>query len=178
MTVSVPVFRSAMSRFPGAVTLLTTGSGPTLNGITATAVCSVTDSPPSLLACIDRKSGTRATIAATGRFSVQLLTGAHDDLARRFAGTTGVHGADRFAMGRWSRFRCGLPLLEGCPAVLACEVCETFEVGTHSIFIGRIEEARFAEGTGMVYAQSRFHAIVDLPRPDAPDSTGQSGSTS
>ena len=54
-------FRAAMARFPGAVTLVTARTpGGERRGITATAVCSVTADPPSLLVCLNARTGTCA----------------------------------------------------------------------------------------------------------------------
>lgn len=163
MTIAIPEFRAAMGSFPGAVTLVTTGSGADRSGITATAVCSVTDSPPSLLVCVNRATGTRHMIAETGLFSVHLLDSEHGPLARHFAGANGAKGAAKFDMGDWQSFASGLPLLADAAVSLACEVTETMEVGTHSLFIGRIEEVRLNERAPLVYAKSQFHGIAPLP---------------
>lgn len=162
MTISIPTFRAAMSQFPGAVTLICTGTGEDRRGITATAVCSVTDSPPSLLACVNRASGTREAIVANGRFSVMLLDTGATEIARHFAGATGATGAAKFDMGGWDDFPCGLPMLRTAPVALACAVSEVIEVGSHSVFIGRIEEARIGEGAAVVYAGSAFHGLARL----------------
>jgi flavin reductase (NADH) len=163
MTINVPTFRTAMAQFPGAVTLIATGTGEERRGITATAVCSVTDSPPSLLICVNRKAATREAIARNRRFSVTLLDAGSADIAQHFAGMTGASGADKFTKGDWDLFACGVPLLRSAPVSLACLVSEMFEVGSHTIFVGQIAESHFGEGPAMVYADKAFHQLVRLP---------------
>ena len=47
--VSIDLFRDGMARLAGAVNVITTDGPKGFAGITATAVCSVTDQPPTLL---------------------------------------------------------------------------------------------------------------------------------
>ena len=49
-------FRDAMASLSAAVNIVTTDGPAGRCGITATAVCSVTDTPPTLLVCINRNS--------------------------------------------------------------------------------------------------------------------------
>ncbi|WP_425053873.1 flavin reductase family protein [Psychromarinibacter sp. S121] len=160
MSVDVPTFRQAMGLFPGAVTLITTGEGDLRRGITATAVCSVTDSPPSLLVCVNRKTGTCMEIARSGRFSVQLLGQDHADVAMAFAGAGGQSGGDKFASGDWGACPAGLPRLSGALASISCEVTAATDAGSHTVFIGRMTDVAFAEnGEALIYAGTRFHRI-------------------
>ncbi|WP_198511682.1 flavin reductase, partial [Bacillus subtilis] len=46
-------FRNAMSRLGAAVNIITTEGPAGRAGFTASAVCSVTDSPPTLLVCLN-----------------------------------------------------------------------------------------------------------------------------
>lgn len=159
MAIDVPTFRQTMGLFPGAVTLITTGEGDLRRGITATAVCSVTDTPPSLLACVNRKTGTCMEIERSGRFSVQLLGQDHAEVAMAFAGAKGLSGMDKFGAGDWTTCPNGLPRLNGALASISCEVTATTEAGSHSIIIGRIDDVVFAGGDALIYAHSKFHRL-------------------
>lgn len=154
--VDAATFRRAMGLFPGAVTLITTGKGDLRRGITATAVCSVTDTPPSLLVCVNRKTGTCQEIRRSGRFSVQLLGAEQADLALCFAGATGATGAGKFDSSDWTTCPAGLPRLGTALASLSCRVISLSENGSHMVFIGAIEEAALQEGEALIYARSKF----------------------
>ena len=156
------LFRAAMARFPGAVTIVTARHGAARRGITATAVCSVTADPPSLLACINRKTGTCAAIHASGRFAVNLLADPSGPLALQFAGAGGASGEDKFAMGEWRDDACGLPLLAGAPVSFSCAVSAAVDAGSHTVFIGRIDALSLGDGAALIFQQSRFHRLAPL----------------
>ncbi|NEY90245.1 flavin reductase family protein [Tabrizicola oligotrophica] len=157
--IEAAAFRAAMSRFPGAVTIVTTGSGENRRGITATAVCSVTADPPSLLVCLNRKTGTCAAVAESGAFAVNLLPGDGGPLALAFAGATGATGESKFATGDWQADERGLPRLASAVASFSCEVTDEVQAGTHSLFIGRVLAVTTGEGAPLLYEQSRFHLL-------------------
>ncbi|GAB4347558.1 MAG: 4-hydroxyphenylacetate 3-monooxygenase, reductase component [Oricola sp.] len=162
MQVDPADFRTAMARFPGAVTIVTARTGAERRGITATAVCSVTAEPPSVLVCLNRRTGTCAAVAETGKFNVNLLAGDGGEVAMRFAGQGGVTGEEKFAAGDWSEDFRGVPLLRDSVVSLSCEVTEHMEAGSHFVFIGEIVAIETGEGPALIYEQSRFHRLTPL----------------
>ena len=54
--VDVTDFRNAMSMLSAAVNVVTTDGPAGRHGFTASAVCSVTDTPPTLLVCMNTAS--------------------------------------------------------------------------------------------------------------------------
>lgn len=157
--VDAATFRAAMARFPGAVTIVTTGTGDGRRGITATAVCSVSAEPPSLLVCLNRKTGTCAAVAESGQFVVNLLPGDGGPVALAFAGATGASGVDKFAAGDWLDDGRGLPRLASAIASFSCDLSSRFDAGTHTVFVGHVMRAELRDGAPLVYEQSRFHRL-------------------
>lgn len=155
-------FRAAMARFPGAVTIVTALAGAEQRGLTATAVCSVSAEPPSLLVCLNRKTGTCAAVRASGLFNVNLLQGPASPLALRFAGAGGVTGAEKFALGDWGVDARGLPLLGQALVGFSCEVAEMVDTGSHTVFIGQISAIHLGDGAALVYEQARFHRLQPI----------------
>lgn len=162
MGISPDVFRDAMRRFPGVVTLVTTRHGAERRGITATAVCSVTADPPSLLVCLNKATGTCAAVAETGHFNVNLLGQAAEDLALRFAGAGGVTGEEKFGEGDWRADDKGLPYLADALMSMSLDVTERTEAGSHVVYIGQIRSVRFGEGEPLLYEQSAFRALARM----------------
>lgn len=156
-------FRAAMARFPGAVTIVTarTARGER-RGITATAVCSVTADPPSVLVCLNQSTGTCAAVIETGRFAVNLLAENEGGLALQFAGQGGVTGEDKFLNGDWRDDPLGLPVLSSATITLSCEVTSQLQTGTHHIFIGQISGLAHSPGAALLYEQSRFHRLSPI----------------
>src|SRR5882762_10678748 len=66
-------FREAMSRLGAAVHVVTTAGPGGKTGATATAVCSVSDAPPTLLMCLNRRSQTNPVVTENGVFCVNTL---------------------------------------------------------------------------------------------------------
>lgn len=156
MTISTDLFRQTMSLFPGAVTLVTVGQGDNRHGITATAVCSVTDTPPSLLVCINRTTDTCTQITRLKSFSVQLLDHTSEDIALAFAGAGGLRGAQKFSVGAWDETDRGLPQLTTAVASVSCEVSTYNDVGSHRVFIGEIKDSALDVGDALIYARAQF----------------------
>src|ERR1700755_1802081 len=86
------VFREAMSWLGPAVHVITTAGPGGKAGATATAVCSVTDAPPTLLMCLNRRSQTNPVVVENGVFCVNTLGEGGAPIADLFAGRTGVQG--------------------------------------------------------------------------------------
>src|SRR5438067_10971701 len=66
-------FREAMSRLGAAVHVITTAGPGGKTGATATAVCSVSDAPPTLLMCLNRRRQTNPVVVENGVFCVNTL---------------------------------------------------------------------------------------------------------
>lgn len=157
-------FRAAMARFPGAVTLVTTRTAAgERRGITATAVCSVSAEPPSVLVCLNARTGTCAATSETGRFAVNLLAGDAGEVALAFAGQHGQSGEAKFRTGSWGEDAHGLPLLLGAVVSLSCRVLTQVEAGSHVIFVGEIVGITAGEGQALVYERAAFKGLAPLP---------------
>ena len=59
-------YRDAMARLAAAVNIITTDGPSGRAGFTATAVCSVTDEPPTLLVCLNRSASAHPIVTANG----------------------------------------------------------------------------------------------------------------
>ena len=162
MAVDPQTFRTAMGRFPGAVTIITARSEAERRGITATAVCSVSAEPPSLLVCVNRKTGTCASIRESGFFIINLLPDPSCELALRFAGAGGVTGEEKFSIGDWDEDDRGLPILKDALVAFCCEVRERMDAGSHAVFIGQIVDIRLGDGAPLLYERSRFHRLTPI----------------
>ncbi|MFB9981309.1 flavin reductase family protein [Mesorhizobium kowhaii] len=133
-------FKVAMRRLTAAVNIITTSEGDVRHGITATAVTSVSTSPPSALVCINKSTSIHDPIVRQGRFCVNVLACEHLEIVGLFSGK--AKGEDRFHLGHWSADGDGTPYLADAQANLFAVVEQTIAYGTHTIFIGKIEGIR------------------------------------
>src|SRR4051794_15343350 len=75
--VAAAEFREALSHALTPVTVVATDGEHGLAGVTCSAVCSVCDTPPTILVCINRKSYSNALIKANGVLCVNWLQAGH-----------------------------------------------------------------------------------------------------
>src|SRR6266705_668736 len=105
------LFREAMSRLGAAVHIVTTDGPAGRAGVTATAVCAVSDQPATLLVCLNRRSRTAAMLHGNGMLCVNTLGADQEALADAFAGRTGTLPEERFQVGEWLALKTGSPVL-------------------------------------------------------------------
>jgi flavin reductase (DIM6/NTAB) family NADH-FMN oxidoreductase RutF len=152
-------FRFAMRHPANSVTLIASGQGEKRAGLTATAVCSLSDDPPSLLACVNKKSFALNTIRESGAFSVNFLHADQTDVAAVFAGQTPLRGTDRFDDRLWQMLETGSPVLKRCLAAFDCYVERQVDYATHTILIGRVADATHSdEQEALIYSRGKYHA--------------------
>lgn len=152
-------FRDAMRQVAGAVTVVTTrGINGEPRGVTATAVCSLTVEPPSVIACINRDTWVGQFAPESGNFCVNVLTREQQAVAETFAGRTTLAAADRFQIGDWSDHETGAPVLEGPIASFDCDLEQAVDFATHVILIGRVRKtmSRNSDAEPLVYVGGAF----------------------
>lgn len=155
--VDAQTFRAAMKTVATPVTILATGQGELRYGITASAVCSLSDQPPMILACVNLNSAILPHIRANRCFSANFLSETQSTLARHFAGMTKVYGPERFQFGSWSRLLTGAPVLEDSLSVFDCSLEHEYDSPTHAVLVGRVK-AILQDGTtrALIYASGQF----------------------
>ncbi|MGC1776650.1 MAG: flavin reductase [Xanthobacteraceae bacterium] len=141
-TVAPLEFREAMARLGAAVHVVTTAGLAGTSGFTATAVCSVSDAPPTLLVCLNRRSNSAPLLAQNGVFCINTLPASEEKLADLFAGRSGVHLGERFSQGQWVTLKTGSPVLASAVIAFDCRTIETRAVGSHNVVIGAVEAVR------------------------------------
>lgn len=170
MAVPAEDFRQGMRRLAASVTILTTRMADgTRIGMTATAVCSVSGDPPTLLCCINRTNATRTAFAESGIYAVNVLAAGEDDIATRFA--TPMSPEERFARGAWTTLSTGAPILEDAVASFDCRIAQIAEIGSHSIFFGEVlsVNVRGAHVAPLLYAHGGYGAFASAQQPSLQD---------
>lgn len=154
------LYRSLMRHQAGAVTIVAAGPKGARAGLTATAVSSLSDAPPTVLVCVQRRTIAHKVITANRAFSVNILASEHEPIAERFAGREGTSGEARFSGASWSTMATGAPVLDGALASLDCRLAQEHDFETHSIFIGEVVDGRFREdGAPLLYFRNDYWDI-------------------
>jgi len=124
----------------------------------ASAVSSVTDSPPTLLVCVNRNTRSNAIIAANGVFCVNVLADEQSDHADRFCAPLTADEKFSDIDTRWERLSTAAPALLDALACFDCRVDQVLEVGTHSIFIGAVDAIHLGKNRSpLLYFERRYH---------------------
>lgn len=153
-------YREAMSRLGAAVNIITTHAAEGDTGLTASAVCSVTDDPPTLLVCINRNSQHNEIFKAAGFLCVNVLAHEQQELSPVFAGIGKVPMAERFALSSWIRLGTGAPALLSAAAALDCKIEQITEVGTHSVFFCAVQAIHLGDAqSGLIYHGRAYHRV-------------------
>ena len=152
-------FRQAMRRVASTVNVISILVDGQPMGITATAVSSISLDPPSLLVCINQAASLHAPMGDMSHFRVNVLHRDQDAIARMFADRS--QHALRFHSG-WDLESCGAPRLVDAQATMLCRRIDSHSFGTHSIFIGVVEEATSREEIDpLVYLDGHFGGVGD-----------------
>jgi flavin reductase len=159
-TVDAPLFREAMSRLGAAVHVVTTAGPAGKTGFTATAVCSVSDAPPTVLVCINRKSQNGTVMRENGAFCVNTLGADAEPIADMFAGRTGAQAEARFQLGAWGALATGAPVLASAVVALDCRVIEVKAVASHYVIFGAVAAIKVgAPGPALVYHDRAYKRV-------------------
>jgi flavin reductase len=152
-------YRGGMARLAAAVNAVTTDGPAGLGGFTASAVCSVTDDPPTLIVCVNLASRQNEIIRANRTLCVNTLAVDQTEIAALFS-TKELPIAERFAVGRWSTLATGSPVLEGAIASFDCKVVERLERGTHSVIFCEVQAVRVrTDGEPLLYLDRQYRGI-------------------
>lgn len=152
-------FRHAMARLGAAVNIITTDGPAGRAGFTASAVCSVTDTPPTLLVCLNRTASVWPTFRDNGYLCVNTMAAGHEDLSTLFGGKTPME--QRFAAAEWHTLASGSPLLDGATVSFDCKISQVVSVGTHDILICEaLALVRNDDSHGLAWFDRGYHHLL------------------
>jgi cob(II)yrinic acid a,c-diamide reductase len=153
-------YRDAMARFGGAVHVVTTDGPAGRRGTTIIATCSVSDSPPTVLVCLNRENRSNDLFVENGRFALNTLPHEMQPLAEAFSGLTGLTQDERFALGEWEVLATGAPVLKGALAAFDCEIIETVDHATHRVLFGKVTALKVGDRLRpLVYFDRAYRAL-------------------
>lgn len=156
--VSLQDFRDSMAALAGGVCIVTARDEDERAGRTATAVMSLSGSPPSLLVSLDNNSLLAAMIRKRGTFSIAMLTRAQWTIADAFAGR--IASPHRFKCGHWSEWPSGNPKLELAMTAIDCDVIGRIETGTHALIAGAMVDIAHNAGQAPLVWHDRGYRTV------------------
>jgi len=154
-------YRALMSAFPTGVAVVTSmGIDGHPRGLTCSSLASVTVYPPTLLVCLNNRSGTLEGLTVSHRFGVNLL---HTD-ARWVAKLFAEPVPDRFSRVAWApSARGGTPrLVDDAFAFAECRVSQIFDVSDHAVVVGEVSDVSYRAAVPLLYGMRRYSSWQDI----------------
>jgi flavin reductase len=136
--VTKDAYRDGMARLAAAVNVITSDGPAGRGGFTASAVCSVTDDPPTLLVCVNLSSRQNEILRTNAVLCVNILAADQAAIAALFS-TRDIPMDERYAMGEWTALNTGAPVLAGAVASFDCRIVERLEKGTHAVILCEVD---------------------------------------
>ena len=153
-------YRDAMSRFAGAVHVVTTDGVASRRGATVIAACSVSDEPPTVLVCVNRENAKNEAFAVNRCFALNTLAAHHQPLAEAMSGVTGLSPDARFAIGEWDSISTGAPTLLDALAVFDCELVDAKDLATHRVLFGKVTGLRIGDRVAPLIYHERGYRVL------------------
>ncbi len=173
-------FKLGMRNLAGAVNIITCRHDGRVFGMTATAVCSATAEPPTVLVCINRSTTTHEAVAQAEIFCVNVLRHEDRELSGLFSGVQGsnMRGEARFRAEQWDRLFTGSPVLKNALVAFDCRVVNRMVHGTHTVFLGEVQQLLLGrKGKPLLYADGQYAKLASLahgePLPEGLDYWGE-----
>ena len=160
VSIEPTVFREAMARLGAAVHVVTSAGVGGKTGFTATAVCSVSDTPAMLLVCLNRRSNSAPVLSQNGVFCVNTLGAAESNIADMFAGRSGVHLEERFSIGEWMTLKTGSPVLTSAVVAFDCRTIETKAMASHNVIFGAVQAVHLGPSVPALVYHDRAYKPV------------------
>ncbi len=126
------------------VYIITSRKDDKLNGMIATTVCQITSEPVMITVTINKQNLTHEFIEFSRGFNVSILSkDTGFDLIGRFGFKSG-RDIDKFKDGKnYKMGSMGIPIvLDNTIGYIEAEVINSVDVGTHTIFIGKVIDAQ------------------------------------
>lgn len=147
-------FRRTLGMFATGVTVITTQVGDQVHGMTANAFMSVSLEPPLVVISVDRRSKMHQLLYEGRHYGINVLADDQQALSDRFAGRqTGIEEPSFVQVHE-------TPVVEGALAHLVARVVRSYWGGDHSLFLGRVEYARYGVGQPLIFHGGRYERMV------------------
>lgn len=138
----------ALFRITYGLFIVSSGDRKHGNGFISNTVFQVTADPPQFVVCCNKNNFTAGIIEKSGVFSVSIL---EKETASDIMGRFGFKSGRDFDKMEGMSLRyggTGVPIvLNASIAFLECKVVQTFDVGTHLMFVGNLVQASLLDST-------------------------------
>lgn len=168
-TAAAPIDPAAIQKFSYGLFVLTTKDGTKDNGCIINTAIQLTNQPTRIAIAVNKANYTREMILRSGVFNVSILNeDAAMEIFQRFGFQSG-RSADKFQdCGYVERSANGLYYVkDAANAVISAKVVESHDVGTHTLFIAEVTEAKLLNCEPSLTYAYYFAHVKPKPLPAA-----------
>lgn len=146
--------RDVLGSFVTGVTVVTTvDSNGFMHGCTANSFTSVSLDPPLVLWSQALKARSYPAFRDADRFAINILSEDQESISQRFGSDKVEH---KFEGIEWQAGLGGVPVLNGCAALIECRKVAAYPGGDHAIFLGQIENLRRIDRNPLVFGRGKY----------------------
>lgn len=157
--------KNAFRSLSYGVYVISTWDNGRATGCTANSAMQITSEPATIAISINHDNYTNKCIKENGRFSISIL-GENSDPG--IIGTFGFKSGrdnNKFEEVQWD-VKGFLPVVTDACAYIVCEVIDTMETSTHTVFLGQVTDADvLKKDDAMTYAY--YHNVIKGKSPKA-----------
>ncbi len=149
-------FRAALGRFASGITVVTAQDAAGRDaGMTISAFCSVSLSPPLLMVSVAKNASMHDVLTQSAHFAVNILSDSQEPISRRFSSKEG----DRFDGVGFKRGQTGAALLDDVVAWIECRRVAAHDAGDHVLVIGETLAMDTSDRRPLLYYRGGYAAL-------------------
>jgi flavin reductase (DIM6/NTAB) family NADH-FMN oxidoreductase RutF len=154
-------FKDALASWASGVSVVACRSSEGLMyGLTVSSFASVSLDPPLVLVCLNNANRLPTMIEQAGGFTISILSRGQEETSNYFAsrGREPSHEFHEDHPGQWTAAQ--RPVVQQAAAWLCCDLHQHMPAGTHTLFLGRVVEARTTEGKNpLLYFRRGYRGV-------------------
>jgi flavin reductase len=157
-TITADSFKQVMRQYATGVMVMTVRDGQNFHAVTVNSVTSVSLEPCLVLVCLENGARSHELVHQAGTFALSILSAAQSELGKKFAYDREARNTPREQAPGALTPR-GEFLLDDALGYMECRVVTEYAGGDHTIFLGVVEDAQVANGSGaepLIYFQSKW----------------------
>ena len=151
--------RKALQKLSYGVYLVTTANGNQLAGCVANSAMQITSAPAQIAVSLNHDNATHDAVVQAGKFAVAVLpTDVEPFLIGGFGYRSG-RDINKFAEILY-QMQDGMPVPRVAMAWITCEVVQTMDAGTHTIFLGKVLDCDVTREDAFPMTYQYYHTVI------------------
>ena len=149
----------ALTKLSYGMYILTTMDGDKPVGCTINTSTQITSTPTTIMISVNKNNYTNECIKKSGKFALSVLSEKSDPALIGGFGFRSSRDANKFENVNYE-MKEGLPVIKDTNAYFVCKVVNSFDVFTHTLFIGELVDANIFDNNTNSMTYSYYHTVI------------------